>query len=562
MTCPNVQAGGKDAEHVHQEVVKSLPFQRAFEAIVRISLDPWPLDEQLRRVLESLFELPWLASESKGCVFLVEEDPPVLVMMAQVGLPEEVRSRCARVEPGFCLCGRAFATNRVVFSDHLAEDHIVQYPGMTPHGNYCVPIASADRPLGLLNVRVDGEHVPSREEVRFLQTVAGILAGLIIRRRLEGSLRDSEERFDLVIRAIDAGVWDWNLQSGEIQFSPRWKSMLGHTPEEISTGFDEWASRLHPDERERALAAIDDYLAGRIPDYIFEHRLRHKDGSYRWILARAAKSFDESGRLRRVVGSHEDRTLGKDVEEELKRRQGDLFAAQKIIRHLLPRVPLCTPNIEVVGSSFAADYASGDFFDYFCRPDGTMMVAIADVSGHGIDAALLMAATHARVHAYAELSLKLGDCLNRLNDALLAQVGQDDRFVTLMLLAIDPWTRTLTYSSAGHPPGFILGRDGEVRAVLGSQNLPLALERGLVFPVTGPILLQSGDLILLLTDGAFEPFNSCAEQYGMDRVLELVRDHIDAPCETIIDNLFGAIRDFTGLPFLHDDVTCVIIRVA
>lgn len=124
-------------------------------------------------------------------------------------------------------------------------------------------------------------------------------------------LREREERLEVVMRATNDGIWDRNLQTNQVYFSPRWKSMLGYAEEEVADRFESWRALLHPDDADRAIKQIQAYLAGRSPGYELEHRLRHKDGSYRWILARGIALRDPDGRPYRLIGSHSDVTERK-----------------------------------------------------------------------------------------------------------------------------------------------------------------------------------------------------------------------------------------------------------
>jgi PAS domain S-box-containing protein len=143
-------------------------------------------------------------------------------------------------------------------------------------------------------------------------------------KRLEAGreeLRASEQRFELAMRGANDGLWDWNPVTNEVYYSPRWKEMLGYADDEVPNRFDEWLSRVHPDDRERARAAIDAYLSGETPTYRLEHRLRHRDGSYRWIVTRGASVRDETGRIVRIAGSHADITERRRAEEALRERE-------------------------------------------------------------------------------------------------------------------------------------------------------------------------------------------------------------------------------------------------
>src|SRR5919205_677512 len=100
------------------------------------------------------------------------------------------------------------------------------------------------------------------------------------------ALHDQQEDFSLAVFGANDGLWDWDIRANTVAFSARWKAMLGYDEDEISNDLEEWQSRIHPDDRERALATLGTYLAGENSFYELEHRLRHRDGSYRWILAR------------------------------------------------------------------------------------------------------------------------------------------------------------------------------------------------------------------------------------------------------------------------------------
>jgi PAS domain S-box-containing protein len=140
---------------------------------------------------------------------------------------------------------------------------------------------------------------------------------LAARGRAGEELRRSEERFDLAVRGSRDGIWDWDLATDTVYFSPRWKAQLGYGEHELAPRFEEWESRLHPDDRERALASVRAYLEGRTLDYDLEARLRHKDGTYRWIRARGLALRDAAGKLYRMAGSHTDITARKQAERQL-----------------------------------------------------------------------------------------------------------------------------------------------------------------------------------------------------------------------------------------------------
>ena len=146
------------------------------------------------------------------------------------------------------------------------------------------------------------------------------------RARIEDQLRLSKERLDLALLGTNDGIWDWDLRSGRVYFSPRWKEMLGWADNEIGDSFKEWETRLHPEDRDRAFATIHEYFSGKRAAFEMEHRLLHKDGSYRWILSRGVAVWDENGKPVRMAGSHVDLTERRKAEQALRESESKLRA--------------------------------------------------------------------------------------------------------------------------------------------------------------------------------------------------------------------------------------------
>jgi PAS domain S-box-containing protein len=147
------------------------------------------------------------------------------------------------------------------------------------------------------------------------------------RKGAERELCKSRERFELAVRGSQDGLWDWDLETNEVYYSPRWKGILGYEDHEISNRLDEWASRLHPDESAEVLAASYTHIAGSTPHFEREFRLRHKDGSYRWILSRGVALRDGQGKAYRMAGSHADVTERRRIAAALRQANDRLDLA-------------------------------------------------------------------------------------------------------------------------------------------------------------------------------------------------------------------------------------------
>ncbi len=136
--------------------------------------------------------------------------------------------------------------------------------------------------------------------------------------KLALALQAEQERWQLVLTAHNDGLFDWEVQTGRRFHSPRWNEILGFGPDELPATEETWRSRLHPEDGTRVETALADYLTRRAASYAVEYRLRHRDGSWRWVLACAQAVWDEEGRPARLVGSHSDITDRKQAEAALR----------------------------------------------------------------------------------------------------------------------------------------------------------------------------------------------------------------------------------------------------
>ena len=139
----------------------------------------------------------------------------------------------------------------------------------------------------------------------------------IERKQVDEALRVSEERYMLAIQGANDGIWDWNIQTNEMYYSPRWCEILQLQPGEISNQPNEWISRIHPEDVEETNLALHQHLEGISEHFESEHRLKMGDGSYRWGLVRGLAVRDQSGKAHRMAGSLTDITCQKENEEKL-----------------------------------------------------------------------------------------------------------------------------------------------------------------------------------------------------------------------------------------------------
>ena len=146
----------------------------------------------------------------------------------------------------------------------------------------------------------------------------GMGIDITARKRAEALLHETDTRLRLAAQAGNVGLWEWDLVTNHHYCSPEWKSQLGYEDHEIGDDPREWSDRLHPDDAGQAQWAVSEVIANKEPTYRNEFRLRHKDGSYRWILAQATVTFDDRGRPAKMLGSHVDITDRREAEERFR----------------------------------------------------------------------------------------------------------------------------------------------------------------------------------------------------------------------------------------------------
>lgn len=202
--------------------------------------------------------------------------------------------------------------------DQMVEAGEVELVGKPSPSWLGIPLKTPARTIGVLVVQhYENEDAYSERDVEFLASVGNQIAVVIEGKAAAEELQESERRLRLATESSNTGLWDWDLRSNAVWFSPEWKSQIGYKGGEISDHFDEWKSRLHPDDVERSLTKVQRYLEQPWPHYESEFRFRHKDGSYRWILAQGAVVTDDQGAAVRMLGSHVDITERKQAEEAL-----------------------------------------------------------------------------------------------------------------------------------------------------------------------------------------------------------------------------------------------------
>jgi sigma-B regulation protein RsbU (phosphoserine phosphatase) len=289
--------------------------------------------------------------------------------------------------------------------------------------------------------------------------------------------------------------------------------------------------------------------------------LRSKVSAFVDLFRKTLRVAEQAEQLRELERQcHRAELAEAQRQLEIARLQQDMRAARQVQQILFPRqAPFC-PGFDIAGVSYPADETGGDYYDYIPSCDGCLDVVIGDVSGHGLPAALLMSSTRAYLRALALANLCLGEVLATANRALAADT-EIDRFITLLYVRVSPAALSLRYLSAGHPTGYVLSRDGQVRATLESISAPLGIFAEEEFPESGDITLQRGDTLLFMTDGVTEVCAPDGRSFGEDRALEIIRQNQTRPAHETLDALYDAVKEFAACATLEDDFTAIVIKV-
>lgn len=245
---------------------------------------------------------------------------------------------------------------------------------------------------------------------------------------------------------------------------------------------------------------------------------------------------------------------------ERQRLESELELSQVVQRALLPQRTPVIPGVEFAAFSRPAEIIGGDYFDFFQFRDGTQGLVIADVSGHGVSAGMLMSSLQTAIRTMAPDTDSPAEILERINRFYIHNINFTT-FVTVFLARFDPASLEITYVNAGHNPPAIHRRERDEVHWL----MPTAPAIGLAeffHPRIEMVTLSKGDSLLLYTDGVTEVLNTGMEQFGQDRLAELILQSADLKASDILQTVLQQASAFGENRALADDVTMVALKVA
>ena len=235
----------------------------------------------------------------------------------------------------------------------------------------------------------------------------------------------------------------------------------------------------------------------------------------------------------------------------------DLEQAADIQRSLFPQSPPVLPGLELSGRSLPCRSVGGDYFDYIPMADGRILVVVADVSGKGLAASLLMSSLQARVHALCELQTDVAKMVSRLNHSIKANTP-DNKFITGFFAAIDPNTGEMEYSNAGHNAPVVVRQSGHIE-LLTAGGPVLGILPNITY-AGGRTRLETGDLLVMYSDGVSEAPNGKDEEFGEEAVGQIAAACLGRTADEVLMEIARQLRAFLGVCSPTDDVTLVVAR--
>jgi len=241
----------------------------------------------------------------------------------------------------------------------------------------------------------------------------------------------------------------------------------------------------------------------------------------------------------------------------------DLQIAKEIQNWLLPTAPPSVPGLEIAFATRPANTVAGDYYDVFPRVCGdphpqTWLIAVADVAGKSIPAALLMATVQASLKTLAPTPLSVSELVGKMNQYACTNSQDGRRFTTAFVAEYDPQARTLAYVNAGHNPPIVRRASGGMER-LEVGGIPLGILDAPGYS-SATVTLQPGDWVVMFSDGVVEAENARSEEYGEDRLTYNIHMGATQSPAMLLQRIMGDVDNFVGTAPQHDDITCMLVK--
>lgn len=408
----------------------------------------------------------------------------------------------------------------------------------------------------------DGRHTylslkfPLRDASRAIYAVAGISTDITERVQAQREIASLHHRQHLILDSVGDGVCNLDA-AGKIVFlnSAAERMLLRTSSEAVGLCQSQIVvdqSRNGRSGRTSGPSPVEEVLGGQTGRHVQRASFRRGDGSALPVEYTVLPIRDMDGSVGAVVTFRDTTDRLKQIETEQ-----EIQTAYRIQTSLTPKQVPSIPGFEFAAMSAPCSKACGDYFDFIPWGNHRIGIAVGDVSGHGLGAALEMVETRAILRTAILTESDPVQCLSRLNQILTDDLP-DEMFVTLFLAILNTHDRTLTYASAGHDATILLAT-GELNR-LESTGAVLGLDHSARFSSGGTIAFQPGDLVLIATDGIAESVSPSNELFGRQRIIDLLRKHCHQPAAEIITSIRTAVDAFREREPQRDDMTAVAFK--
>jgi sigma-B regulation protein RsbU (phosphoserine phosphatase) len=378
----------------------------------------------------------------------------------------------------------------------------------------------------------------------------GILVDITERKLAEDELRKSEEKFRRIVETAGEGFLLMDEDLVIVDVNDAYCNMLGYTREEVlgKTPLD-----LATEEfKQFMLANRDVILAEEYRE--FEGSSVAKDGRHVPILIHGSTLRDDQGN---VIGNMAFIT---DMTEHKKA----LALAGEVQKSLLPQDKPLVQGLDIAGKNVSCDEIGGDYFDFLWKRDskkGPFSVVVGDISGHGVDSALLMTSARAFLRMRASQPGTISEIITAMNRHLTHDVLETGRFMTLFYMTIDPEKNRIDWVRAGHDPAIFYDPSRDEFEELRGSGVALGVNEAFDYEENFRSGLADGQVFAIGTDGIWEAVNSKGEMFGKERFRGIIRSHAKAGASDILNAVYSELSQFTQGRKSEDDITLVIIKV-
>jgi phosphoserine phosphatase RsbU/P len=378
----------------------------------------------------------------------------------------------------------------------------------------------------------------------------GIVIDIHRRKEAEEKLRRSEEKYRRIVETAGEGFLLMDKDLKIVDLNSAYAKMVGDTPKALIGQRPFKAG----DEAYRQIRYAHDEAASPAAYREFEGEIISCDGRTVPVLFHANVLRSDAGENIGTMAFVTDMTEQKKA----------LFLAREVQRSLLPGEAPHVKGLDIAGRNMPCDEIGGDYFDFLWDVDALaspFSVVVGDITGHGVDSALLMSSARAFLRMRASQSGTISDIVTDMNHHLTEDVYATGRFMTLFYLSIDGERKGAEWVRAGHDPALIYDPDQDCFEELKGPGIALGVDQGYVYRSKRKTGLRAGQVIVVGTDGIWEARNRNGEMFGKQRFNEIIRRNAAASAESILKKVFQEQAHFSRGMKREDDITLVVVKI-